>query len=72
MKQNPDETNQNRTAASIEPVFDDVDDAPSSGSNEDIRRLRPLTVLELLTESPQPLTLAQLAAQMQEIGRAHV
>ena len=65
MKQNPDETNQNRTAASIEPVFDDVDDAPSSGSNEDIRRLRPLTVLELLTESPQPLTLAQLAAQMQ-------
>ena len=65
MKRNPQEMDQNRTATPIEPVFDDVDDAPQAGANEDIRRLRPLTVLELLTESPQPLTLAQLAALMQ-------
>lgn len=32
---------------------------------EDIRRLRPLTVLEYLTDSAQPLTLAQLAGLMQ-------
>lgn len=39
----------------------DVDDGPG----DDIRRLRALTVLEHLTESPQPLTLAQLAHLMQ-------
>jgi DNA-binding IclR family transcriptional regulator len=64
MKRNPAEEDHNRTAAPIEPVFDDADDVRRSGSNEDIRRLRALTVLELLTASPQPLTLAQLATQM--------
>ena len=33
-------------------------------TSEDIRRLRPLTVLEHLSEASQPLTLAQLAATM--------
>jgi DNA-binding IclR family transcriptional regulator len=33
-------------------------------ASEDIRRLRPLTVLELLSEASQPLTLAQLATMM--------
>ena len=36
---------QNRTATPIEPVFDDVEDVAHTGTNEDIRRLRPLTVL---------------------------
>ncbi len=34
-------------------------------AGEDIRRLRPLTVLEYLVEAAQPQTLAQLAAAMQ-------
>ena len=34
-------------------------------STEDVRRLRPLTVLEHLSEASQPLTLAQLANRMQ-------
>ncbi len=33
-------------------------------SSEDVRRLRPLAILEHLTESQQPLTLAQLASLM--------
>jgi len=42
---------------------DDEADAHNEGG-EDVRRLRPLTVLQHLTESPQPLTLAQLASLM--------
>jgi DNA-binding IclR family transcriptional regulator len=64
MKRNTTEVDQNRTAAEFEPVYDDLDEARRSGSNDDIRRLRALTVLELLTSSSQPLTLAQLSVQM--------
>ena len=39
-------------------------DADRDDSNEDVRRLRPLTILEHLTESQCPLTLAQLASLM--------
>ncbi|MCK9260331.1 MAG: IclR family transcriptional regulator [Azoarcus sp.] len=64
MKQNRGQPDQNRTAALPDP--DDFDETLSEleGANEDVRRLRPLTVLELLTESTQPLTLAQLAVLM--------
>jgi len=64
MKQNRVHADQNRTAAL--PDSDEFDETLSEldGANEDVRRLRPLTVLELLTESTQPLTLAQLAGLM--------
>lgn len=67
MKRNPLQASQNRTAT---PLYEGVGDGEDgegapSGSNEDVRRLRPLTVLELLAASPHPMTLAQLAAQMQ-------
>ncbi len=45
------------------PNADDAVVVHDEGS-EDVRRLRPLTVLEHLTESTQPLTLAQLASLM--------
>jgi len=64
MKRNPTQVNQNRTAAEHEPVYDDAEDAHQKGTADDIRRLRALTVLELLTSSTQPLTLAQLSVQM--------
>lgn len=64
MKQNRTQVDQNRSAAL--PDADDFDEslAELDGANEDVRRLRPLTVLEFLTESAKPLTLAQLAGLM--------
>ena len=53
MEQDPEKTNQNTTQ--LDP----------SSVDDDVRRLRPLAVLEHLTESPQPLSLAQLAGLMQ-------
>lgn len=63
MKRNPAQAYQNggSAARSDAVAWSEPDDA---GSNEDVRRLRALTVLEHLTESPYPLTLAQLAVQM--------
>ena len=61
MKRNSGKVDQNEEAAL------DVPDAGTSNtlSNDDIRRLRALTVLEHLTATPLPMTLAQLAATMQ-------
>jgi DNA-binding IclR family transcriptional regulator len=64
MKQNRAQPDQNRTAALPDPDDFDATLSELEGANEDVRRLRPLTVLELLTESTQPLTLAQLAVLM--------
>ena len=64
MKRNTVAEHQNRSADEVEPVFDDAAEPTPSGSPDDIRRLRALTVLELLTRSAQPLTLAQLSNQM--------
>lgn len=47
----------------VAPNADDGTVVQDEGS-EDVRRLRPLSILEHLTESPQPLTLAQLASLM--------
>jgi len=49
--------------SAAEPSPDDAAGVHDEGS-EDVRRLRPLTILEHLTESTQPLTLAQLASLM--------
>lgn len=57
MKRHAEEMHQNRTAARP----GEAGDAAHGEANEDVRRLRPLAVLEYLTQSPQPLTLAQLA-----------
>lgn len=64
MKRHAEEMDQNRTATRLgEPLSEDGE-ANSGNSNEDVRRLRALTVLEHLTLSAQPLTLAQLAGVM--------
>lgn len=59
MKRESRNVDQNATAARP----DDAAAVHDEGS-EDVRRLRPLTILEHLTESTQPLTLAQLASLM--------
>lgn len=59
MKRESRNVDQNAAA----PRPDDAAGAHDEGS-EDVRRLRPLTILEHLTESTQPLTLAQLASLM--------
>lgn len=64
MKRNPDERRQNRSAANFLDDEDGDNAAGESEANEDVRRLRPLTVLEILTKSSLPLTLAQLSAMM--------
>jgi len=64
LKRNAGKADQNRAAASIEDDDEDFGGPDSNASNEDVRRLRPLTVLEHLTEARQPLTLAQLASLM--------
>ena len=64
MKRILSQVTQYRSAAWVETDSADQDEADQGESNEDIRRLRPLTVLERLTEASQPLTLAQLAQLM--------
>jgi len=64
MKRNPLPANQYRVAAWVEPESSDRQEADLDEGNEDVRRLRPLTVLEHLSEASQPLTLAQLAGMM--------
>lgn len=65
MKRNLSPGVQYRTAAWVEADSENPSEARTLESNEDIRRLRPLTVLEHLTGTSQPLTLAQLAGLMQ-------
>jgi DNA-binding IclR family transcriptional regulator len=54
------QANQYRTAAWTESEIDESDEPETERSSEDLRRLRPLTVLEHLSEASHPLTLAQL------------
>lgn len=62
MKRHAEEMHQNHTAARPGDRLGEAGDAEHGDTNEDVRRLRPLAVLEHLTQSPQPLTLAQLAS----------
>lgn len=64
MKRIGNQADQYRTAAWMEPGSDEELEPEDAGSNEDIRRLRPLTVLEHLSEASQPMTLAQLSSVM--------
>ena len=61
MKRRADEVNQNGTKIETE-APEEAAGIERDSAAEDVRRLRPLTILEHLTESQQPLTLAQLAA----------
>lgn len=64
MKRNPGEVDQKSTKTVVETPADLPGETDRDDSSEDVRRLRPLTILEHLTESQQPLTLAQLAGRM--------
>jgi len=64
MKRNRTQALQYRTAAWAEPNPREQNESDQAEASEDIRRLRPLTVLEHLSEASQPLTLAQLASMM--------
>lgn len=64
MKRHVEEMDQNRAATWLDEPLSKVDESENSASNEDVRRLRPLAVLEHLTQSTQPLTLGQLASLM--------
>lgn len=64
MKRISSEVNQKGSKMAIEPLVNLPGEADRDDSSEDVRRLRPLTILEHLTESQQPLTLAQLASLM--------
>lgn len=64
MKRNRGETDQYRTAAWMELDPNEGQEPQSAGSSEEVRRLRPLTVLEHLSEASQPLTLSQLSSLM--------
>lgn len=64
MKQKAISPSQNRTATLPPRDPRAVDEMASGDSSDDVRRLRPLAVLEHLTEAPQALTLAQLASMM--------
>lgn len=55
---------QNRTATCDDLPSESETAAAGFGTNEDVRRLRPLTVLQKLNEASQPLTLVQLAGMM--------
>jgi DNA-binding IclR family transcriptional regulator len=63
VKQDARKASQNSTPIAMDEPAEDGG-AADEGGNEDVRRLRVLTILEHLTESPQPLTLAQLAGLM--------
>lgn len=64
MKRDKGQTGQYQASAWVESGPEDAQEAEDPESSEDIRRLRPLTVLEHLSEASQPLTLAQLAGLM--------
>ncbi|OIQ87367.1 transcriptional regulator KdgR [mine drainage metagenome] len=64
MKRKTGELDQYRTAAWPEPEATEESDPGCPDSRNDVRRLRPLTVLEHLSEASQPLTLAQLSKLM--------
>lgn len=66
MKRHTVPAHQNRTAASpLDGLTDeDIDGNVSSSADQDVRHLRPLMVLEHLTQASQPLSLAQLAVRM--------
>lgn len=64
MKRNLHEASQNRTATSSRRQLAGAVKLELAGSEEDVRRLRPLVVLEHLTDATHPLTLAQLASRM--------
>lgn len=64
MKRKQGLPNQNRTAASESSLDSSTEERHDDETNEDVRRLRALTVLEHLAGSARPLTLAQLAALM--------
>ena len=63
MKRNAPESSQNRTAASSQQESATATKLELAGSEEDVRRLRPLVVLEHVAEASRPLTLAHLASQ---------
>ena len=63
MKRRADEVNQNGTKTAVDAPPDAADIGQDSAA-EDVRRLRPLTILEHLTESQQPLKLAKLCGSM--------
>lgn len=65
MNQNRGQTNQYRTAAWTESGLDEDDGPEQADASGDVRRLRPLTVLEHLSEASHPMTLAQLGRLMQ-------
>ena len=59
------QTSQYRNTAWSEPgTEDEVDEPERANTSENVRRLRPLTVLEHLSEASHPLTLAQLGRLM--------
>ncbi len=64
VKRNPGQALRNSSAARRPAAVAWGEPDESAGSNEDMRRLRALTVLEHLTESTHPLTLARLATLM--------
>jgi DNA-binding IclR family transcriptional regulator len=64
MKRNSGQTDQYRTAARAEPEPNDNREPERADSSDDVRCLRPLTVLKYLSEASQPLTLAQLSSLM--------
>lgn len=66
MKRNAEQLHQYRTSAWAEhdPIDNCEPEPANSSESEDVRRLRPLTVLEHLSEASQPLTLAQLSCLM--------
>lgn len=64
MKRDKAQAGQYQASAWVESGPEDAQEAEDPESSEDIRRLRPLTVLEHLSEASQPLTLAQLAGLM--------
>ena len=64
MNQNRGQSNQYRTAAWTEPTIDDGEEPEIERPGQDVRHLRPLTVLEHLSEASHPLTLAHLGRLM--------
>jgi len=65
MNQNRGQTNQYRTAAWTEPGLDEDNGPEQADASGNERRLRPLAVLEHLSEASHPMTLAQLGRLMQ-------
>lgn len=64
MKQNRPTEHQNCTATRVSSSLADREDPPRGASADDVRRLRPLRLLQHLATASQPLTLGQLAGLM--------